>query len=329
MHSTAVGVSTAFSQPSASLVPSVYHIDKDEIQGLPGMSGGALFVESTPGGNWLPVAIYLGGFRTTLVREIDGDVDLLIEAAALSSLDGDDHTGRGPKLGIPGDTIDSFPGEGSISVDLNISAGRWRIVDGSSDWLGSGEVVNNLEADSYAVEFEAVDGFDLPDEVQVSVSPGQLDSVDGVYKATSYQAWALAKFDASDANDLSIVGKLSDPDHDSIVNLLECAFETNPNSPDVFPDRRTSLDARPTISFEEQANGLRYLAVSYRRRESDHPLRLVYSVEFSSDCERWSGVGGETVEPAVDGWERVTVCDSVAMSAGDERFSRVRVTEQE
>ena len=135
-------------------------------------------------------------------------------------------------------------------------------------------------------------------------------------------AWKLGN--GIDPNSSAVAsGPLGDLEYDGRVNLLEYAFNTNPQSPEVDPV--------VGVGVIKPADGLKYLEVSYPRRIG--ALDLVYAVEISDDLSSWPfpGAASEAVRvvPAGDGLtERVTIRILPAMTGIAGKFVRVRVTSQ-
>ncbi len=77
--------------------------------------------------------------------------------------------------------------EGSLQVVLwpkeLRSEAKWRVV-GKSNWLNSGDVLENLEKGIYEIEFSEISGWITPDNINVIVSAGQDVSADGFYSKT-------------------------------------------------------------------------------------------------------------------------------------------------
>ncbi|MFN0077963.1 MAG: sulfatase-like hydrolase/transferase [Prosthecobacter sp.] len=112
-------------------------------------------------------------------------------------------------------------------------------------------------------------------------------------------------------------GPLGDIDRDGRCNLLEYAFNTNPQTHEAEAVHSTAISG--------------YLEVSYPRRIG--ALDLIYTVEISDDLTTWPSPGStsETVSIIAnpDGiTETVTVRVLPAMSSAAKKFVRVRVTGQ-
>ena len=134
--------------------------------------------------------------------------------------------------------------------------------------------------------------------------------------ATAFETWQQAQFN-SDASNPAIAGAMADPDCDGLCNLLEYAFNLNPNS---------ATSSSSPVAGHQSVGGQEYLTLTFRRRTTV-PLDLVYTVESSSDLLTWSPESilvGSPVNNG-DGSEGVTIRDSQPMSANARRFLRLRV----
>ena len=129
-------------------------------------------------------------------------------------------------------------------------------------------------------------------------------------------SWKIAH--GIDPNSSSTInGPLGDPDHDGRVNLLEYAFDTDPQARDAEPVQGTSSGG--------------YFQVSYPRRIG--ALDLSYTIEISDDLATWSQAGSNyqvlSIAPNGDGvTETVTVRVLPAMSVAGKKFVHVKVAAQ-
>jgi kumamolisin len=143
-----------------------------------------------------------------------------------------------------------------------------------------------------------------------------------ITEQTPFQAWETSEFPGQ-TTDPSVVGELSDPNHNGVPNLLEYAFNANP--------LQAGTEPLPTPSFV-QVNGLSYLALTFIER-NDNP-NLVYAVQVTSDLKQltdtWHSGSSYTtvVSQVVNGnITQITVRDNTATSSAPQRFIRVQVTE--
>lgn len=127
-----------------------------------------------------------------------------------------------------------------------------------------------------------------------------------------YVGWRPSVFGGNAGNE-SIAGPNADPDHDGVPNLLEWAFNMNPQSSDV------QLLPQPTISGP-------YLRMVYQRRHN--VSGYTFTPEISSNLSSW--VNDEVIyvsisAPDANGMETVVVEDEFPTAANPRRFMRVRV----
>jgi surface-anchored protein len=142
----------------------------------------------------------------------------------------------------------------------------------------------------------------------------------------TFATWRATHFSGPDIVDESIGDPFADPDADGSVNLLEYAFNTDPNTPSTTPIEPGSGTAGLPAAGLEHIAGHDYLTIEFVRRKASTNPQISYSPEFSSTLEPGSWQNGQT--PAVTSldatWERVRVTDTAP--AGGRRFARVRVT---
>ena len=122
-----------------------------------------------------------------------------------------------------------------------------------------------------------------------------------------------------------------DPDHDGVVNMLERAFNLNPNQPALpFLTAGTGTSGLPLIRRTGQPA---VFSIQYLRRKASANSCLTYTPQFCSSLTE-SGPGGwatatgtETVQAIDSEWERVTVEENACVN--DKRFGRVKVVSGE
>ncbi len=122
-----------------------------------------------------------------------------------------------------------------------------------------------------------------------------------------------------------------DPDHDGLLNLLERAFNLNPNQPALpILTPGTGTTGLPLIRRTGQPP---VFSIQYLRRKASSNSGLTYSPQFSSSLtasgpDGWATAAGtETVQSIDSEWERVTVEEDA--STNDKRFGRVKVSSGE
>ena len=103
-----------------------------------------------------------------------------------------------------------------------------------------------------------------------------------VTRRTPYEDWAAAK---------NVTGPNSGPsedfDHDGIMNFLEFAFNTDPNSPSSAFEPVVAIAVNP-------ADNKHYLTISYRRRIV--PGTLTYVLRSSPDVTTWTDIAPGNLE---------------------------------
>jgi hypothetical protein len=111
---------------------------------------------------------------------------------------------------------------------------------------------------------------------------------------------------------------MADPDHDGIINLLEYAFDTDPNVPNANP-----------ISFAIVGN---HLTVTFKRTHPA-PTDISYTPQVANDLT--SGVWNsgpaftsQTVTNNGDGTETVVVTDNTAIGSAPAHFLRILIAPQ-
>lgn len=135
----------------------------------------------------------------------------------------------------------------------------------------------------------------------------------------TFAAWRATHFSGADI--VTLGDALSDPDSDGSSNLLEYAFNADPNMPGA------GADGLPVVRVESVGGQDRMTLEFVRRKSSTNP-QITYAPEFSSTLASgdWQAAGTSTVTSIDANWERVKVTDSIA--ASPRRFARVRVTLQ-
>jgi hypothetical protein len=129
-----------------------------------------------------------------------------------------------------------------------------------------------------------------------------------------YSDWRTLKFGSS-AGDNSIAGEQADPDKDGMNNLLEYAFDLNPNASDAH------LLPQPDVSGP-------YLRLTYKRRHNIQSY--LYYAEATSTLGAADWHSEEVVEvsvsaPDANGMETVVVEDLFPKTVNPRRFMRVAI----
>jgi hypothetical protein len=171
--------------------------------------------------------------------------------------------------------------------------------------------------------------------VQFSVMPeaGYLigtPSADTVYlQDAPWDAWRWEHFSAEQLNNPAISGDLADPDLDSLVNLLEYAFNFDPLGPDEDPGFSGAVETVSSLAGEQMAYVVRF----HRRLD---PSDLIYEVQVSTDFNTWQSGPNYTREllprqpdpGGVTAMARVQILGPPMTQPG-RRFVRLRVRLQE
>jgi hypothetical protein len=130
---------------------------------------------------------------------------------------------------------------------------------------------------------------------------------------TGLQAWRQAKFGTTDNS--GIAADTADPDNDGLINILEYAFNLDPN-----------VQSSNPLSLSVVAG---HLTVTYNRVHPA-PSDINYVAEVTDDLGTglWSSGPSYTSEDVVDngdGTETVTVTDLGLVGSASSHFLRIRV----
>ena len=149
-----------------------------------------------------------------------------------------------------------------------------------------------------------------------------IDGTPGTLEPASidYDTWLGEHFTAGQIADPGTSGPNANPDGDSLINLLEYAFLTDP------------LVDVPIVEILQsgiiQIGGDTFLTLTYPRRNSSGDL--TYLPQISNDLATWRDGPDHLVEVSSpdqgDGSSLVTVRSTLPISTGDKEFIRLRVT---
>jgi autotransporter-associated beta strand protein len=151
--------------------------------------------------------------------------------------------------------------------------------DAQMQLFKNGEYYSDLESGVPSAPLPLASGLN-PFQIVV-ISADNTNSRTYAVAATSVQTdsgfaqWQTLKFGA-DAGDPLIAGALANPDKDSSVNLLEYAFDLDPN-----------ISSAGGLPFIGKSGG--FLSLTYRRRVD--ATDLVYKVQWSTDLVEWFETG--------------------------------------
>ena len=152
----------------------------------------------------------------------------------------------------------------------------------------------------------------------------------------TFEDWQEENFTPSELLDSNISGAAADPDLDTVSNLYEYAFGTDPNNAASGPNNlqysgtlaggMTVVDEGKPVTIVEVISGSTVTKVLFLRRKPAYTSDLVYTPQFSASGTAW--VDG-TVAPTVvadDGlYELVSVPYPLTTSGKKTRFFRVIV----
>jgi len=130
----------------------------------------------------------------------------------------------------------------------------------------------------------------------------------GAYEFSPFAAWRGFHFGPDAANEL-ISGADADPDGDTLLNLIEYAFDLDPLAPS-----RDGLPRPVRILVDD----LEYFGVEFRRRPT--PSELTYATAASAELSEW--------QPGCEYSDLGAVTSTeVASDASDTEWTRVRLSE--
>ncbi|MEP4076277.1 Calx-beta domain-containing protein [Haloferula sp.] len=303
-----------------------YVFKTSDYKTAPGGSGAPIFVRADDT-ELYPAAIYLGGTGDSTVRSIDDDVVDLMNRAETAGSGGGNSTGGGATYTSPGTTEDPFS-QGNVTANTaGTDSGSWRVVDAMGDpltsYIDSGSLLAMPPGD-LNVEFSEVAGMVAPSERSATVYSSQITQLDVTY-TQSMASWTEKYL--TDEGVTSEDGTLDDYDDDTIVHLLERAFNLVPTVSDytnLTPGTGTS--GLPAIYLDDLGSGER-LTIEYIRMKSTIATDLTYSPVFADTLGGSFSASAETeAVTEIDSlWERVIIQDDYTTSQKTERFGRVEV----
>jgi len=137
--------------------------------------------------------------------------------------------------------------------------------------------------------------------------------------------WRASHFAGLDLLDANVGVPMADPDGDGQKNIIEYAFNMNPNMASLATMiAGTGISGLPLVKMEN-VGGQDRLTIEFVRRKSNTNPQITYHPEFSSTLQTgdWQSAGTSSVTSLDTTWERVKITDSVA--ANGRRFGRVRI----
>ncbi|MGJ8678530.1 MAG: hypothetical protein ACSHX0_13530 [Akkermansiaceae bacterium] len=191
-------------------------------------------------------------------------------------------------------------------------------------WVMSGNPTEVIDKE-YTFEIYAQDSHGLPGSREVSLNVNIVDEL------SAYEIWSGFHFGSSDSSDSTF--DTQDTDGDSLPNLLEFAFGTDPNINDskallVDEVNGTFVPGMPVMTITESP-----LQVTARfMRRVDHDAEgVTYTVQFSEDLDLWqelNGIGATRISgtSAVNDYEAVELNYPDTLLDGNKKlFYRVKV----
>ena len=144
---------------------------------------------------------------------------------------------------------------------------------------------------------------------------------------TQFEFWRHTVFTALELENPDLSGLLEDPDADGFPNLLEFAFNLNPQSQDAFVLLTSDNDpGQLSLTYRQRRGGVGTVGVDYVAKG------LMYAVEVSDTLQQGSWISGsnfvEMVDQPVDnedGTETVTVRLKVPYINANRYFMRLMV----
>ena len=220
--------------------------------------------------------------------------------------------GAGTIYGITSNTISSLPANATLSfwvyrkstggdvMNLRVQVGTTEL----SPYPIPRASYNDSAWVNYTVDLSAYAGQSCHLFVEVFAvhSPTYmlLDDVRILVPTTTYAGWALGPF----ANAFTDTDPAHNPDGDSLTNLQEYAFGTDPtvtsSGPITYADNVLTVCGPPEArNLAGGANGVNYCAV-FCRRKNPASWGLTYTAEFSVDFTTWTANAVEPVVLATD-----------------------------
>ena len=216
-----------------------------KMKGLSGMPGGPVSAQRN-GGNYYPIAIYLGGGNAqNHVRVIDTGVIDLFNRAELTANTGDNDTSGGISQ-TSYTAISTTASKGALTVVLEPAEARaagaqWKLGTDAS-FVASGSRKNSLTPGDYILQLKALPGFQTPPQMTTKVTSGTLTTVIYTYvpQISAIAAWRQDNFSTVSNSGAAADGQ--DPDGDGVTNLDEYSAGTDPlDRNDVFKVEESEL----------------------------------------------------------------------------------------
>jgi hypothetical protein len=271
-------------------------------------SGNGVAVWQSAGQDGSGEGIYAQRFESSVTVAAPSTPDLTVDSDTGAS-DTDNQTT---------DTTPTFTGTAPDGTTVNLYEGTTLL--GSAAVSGGVYTITSsaLTPGSHTVHAQAVDGGS-------NTSPFSGTLTVTIY-ASRHELWKQENF-GPDAGNPAIAGDTADPDNDGVVNLLEYAWDADPNIWD--------LGTSPLLSLDSSSGRLR---IEFRRvlDRTD----LIYRVQVSDDLAAWTAIaeanGGDPSTTVLGGLsvivsetgtpiKVVVTQDNTAPAGPMKRFLRVAV----
>jgi hypothetical protein len=190
-------------------------------------------------------------------------------------------------------------------------------------FLDSGELLAMPPGD-LNIEFGDIPGMVAPVTRIATIYTSQITQLEATYTQT------IASWTEEYLTEEGVTledGVLDDFDDDTLVHLIERAFNLSPTEPDYTVLTAGSGTAGlPIISLQDLGSGER-LTVEFIRLKSTVATDLSYSPGFADDLvgKFLASTRSETVTEIDSLWERVVIQDDFTTTRKSERFARVEV----
>lgn len=139
----------------------------------------------------------------------------------------------------------------------------------------------------------------------------------GFVPKVSFTEWIARSFSGADLANPAIAGEQADPDGDTIVNLMEYLFGSDPRSPSRFPLPKAGLLLDGGIKTAELKYGV--------SREAEGAY---LTMEASTDLQTWAPAGFTTVPTGRASPTTVEISAKVNGEAPDRQFFRFQVVRE-
>ena len=157
-----------------------------------------------------------------------------------------------------------------------------------------------------------------PTNWRASENAGGLPGDNDTAPTLTLAAWQASFFSEAELQNPEISGPGADADGDFVTNFAEFVFGTSPKD-------ATSVPSKPKGMVVEE-NGASYLAIEFVRAADVRAFDV--TAESSADLSQWGATAVELVRetPMGEGRTSVIYRDTTAVTSGEERYLRLRMT---